>query len=448
MAKIIIVWGLWGPYHCRRLESLRRLGQASGQEVVGVSLFSGSRVNGRWRPEQLPAGVVHANFGPDETRLPIKHIGSLLSLPRRLQAEVALLPAYHHWSLLLNAGARLAGARVVMMNETHAGTARATGLKATFKQQVVARFHAALVGGQPQRRYFASLGLPTEKIFTGYDAVDNDYFAHQAAEVRRRDSEFRNQYDLPDHFFLSLGRFVAKKNLGVLIRAYRRFLEANPQAQTHLVMVGSGEEDASLRALCAELRLPVYEKSDLHNRDGEAVERQLPIVNETPGVHFYGFRQIDENPIFYGLADAFILPSLYEEWGLVVNEAMACGLPVIVSETAGCAEDLLVPDRLAIPPESPAELRMHLVHLTGRIRQNGFLFNPASVHQLAKALLVLEAAPAIRENMGQASRRIVEDFSCENFAVNALRAAEAALGGPQLKVNEHESSLGHQPLKV
>ena len=58
-------------------------------------------------------------------------------------------------------------------------------------------------------------------------------------------------------------------------------------------------------------------------------------------VFYYGFRQIEENPVFYALAEAFVLPSLKEEWGLVVNEAMAAGLPVIVSHTAGCAEDLV-----------------------------------------------------------------------------------------------------------
>lgn len=83
---------------------------------------------------------------------------------------------------------------------------------------------------------------------------------------------------------------------------------------------------------------------------GQAVDRSSETRDSLPAtrdeencgtVFFYGFRQIEENPVFYALAEAFILPSLKEEWGLVVNEAMACSLPVIVSRTAGCAEDLL-----------------------------------------------------------------------------------------------------------
>ena len=152
--------------------------------------------------------------------------------------------------------------------------------------------------------------------------------------------------------------------------------------------------------------------------------------DDAPGVHFCGFRQVAENPVFYALADAFVLPSLHEEWGLVVNEAMACGLPVIVSETAGCAEDLLSPQKLVAPHGLSADLRARLLQLNGGIRQNGFLFNPKSVESLANALIILEASPEIRKKMGQASRQVIERFSCENFAANALLAANAALESP------------------
>jgi glycosyltransferase involved in cell wall biosynthesis len=188
-------------------------------------------------------------------------------------------------------------------------------------------------------------------------------------------------------------------------------------------MVGSGEEEAKLRALCQELNLPVYDKTALANGSSSAGSKP-----ELPGVHFYGFRQIEENPVFYALADAFILPSLWEEWGLVVNEAMASGLPVVVSETAGCAEDLLVPGRLTLPQELPMDLRVRLVPLREHIRQNGFTFDPTSVQSLANAMILLEAIPEIREDMAKASQQIVERFSCENFATNALLAAQTALG--------------------
>ncbi len=86
--------------------------------------------------------------------------------------------------LALLAAAKSLGLRAVMMNESHAGTQRATGWKRWIKCQIVKQFDAALVGGEPHKRHFAGLSIPADKIFTGYDAVDNAYFAARAEEIR------------------------------------------------------------------------------------------------------------------------------------------------------------------------------------------------------------------------------------------------------------------------
>jgi glycosyltransferase involved in cell wall biosynthesis len=313
--------------------------------------------------------------------------------------------------------AKSLGVRVVMMNESHAGTARSGQLGTWIKRRLVAMFKSALVGGQPQKRYFSSLGLPPEKIVTGYDAVDNDYFAGKTAEAKAQAPALRAQYGLPEHYFLNLGRFVAKKNLETLIRAYRLFLDSSKRKETHLVLVGSGEEEGKLRQLCDEVGLPKYD----HPPGGSS-----PTASNAPGVHFYGFRQIEENPVFYGLADAFILPSLYEEWGLVVNEAMACGLPVIVTQTAGCAEDLLEP---GFPGETlnGEAAAIQKLRLVSQVRRNGFVFDPETAEELSRILSCLAENPKMRAVMGGESRRIVEKFSCQNFARNAIRAARLAI---------------------
>jgi glycosyltransferase involved in cell wall biosynthesis len=169
------------------------------------------------------------------------------------------------------------------------------------------------------------------------------------------------------------------------------------------------------------------------------------------------------------------LPSLKEEWGLVVNEAMAAGLPVIVSRTAGCAEDLLPEatasrsSQLAVDSrqqEADARAGRSMEHGAGgsiqfgedktnngckpltddslEERSNGFAFDPTSSDALSEALrriadplnVAYGPSPAIRPTvqrstvsaaaMGRRSREIVAKFSCENFAKQALRAAEAA----------------------
>jgi glycosyltransferase involved in cell wall biosynthesis len=255
-------------------------------------------------------------------------------------------------------------------------------------------------------------------IFVGYDTVDNAYFARRAAETRARDAELRRRYDLPSRYFLSLGRFLRKKNLGTLIRAYRRFLDSAPQTTTHLVMVGAGQEETNLRMLCDELRLPVYNKMAATIDVEESNTANCP-----PGVHFYGFRQIEENPIFYALSDAFILPSALEEWGLVINEALSCSLPVVVSETVGCADDLLPKGY----PPGAEELTDADPQLARSVRKSGFVFDPTAGAALTNALLALDRDPALRQAMGKAGRLIVEEFSCEKFARSALLAASTAL---------------------
>jgi glycosyltransferase involved in cell wall biosynthesis len=431
MKNLGILWGQYGPYHLARVAALK---QQAGLESVHAMELAENTGTYEWK-RSATTDLITLCPGGVATSLPFRQV--FQNCRRKfaeLKLEVCFLPSYApQQPLAALLAAKSLGIRTVMMNETHAGTAKARGIGAQIKRRLVGLFDAALVGGQPQKRYFTALGLRPEKIFTGYDAVDNDHFARRAAEVRSEEAEVRRRYELPEHYFLSLGRFVAKKNLPTLMHAYRKFLATGQNSQTHLVLVGSGEEEVKLRALCRELKLPVYDKTKAQAEGGKresafAALRRDKSGKVAPGVHFYGFRQIEENPVFYALAEAFILPSLWEEWGLVVNEAMACGLPVVVSETAGCAEDLLEPGRLAVPIPLSAEVNGRLTRLAGRLRQNGFVFNPAAAGSLADVMLALEAAPALREIMGRASRRIVEKFSCANFARNAGLAAQAALG--------------------
>jgi peptidoglycan/LPS O-acetylase OafA/YrhL/glycosyltransferase involved in cell wall biosynthesis len=417
-----ILWAQYGPYHHARVAAFKKL--AGPENVHAMEVGSKTAVYA-WNASAATVELITLCPGAVAEQASFWRVfRNARRIFSDLKLEVCILPSY--WPMQPMAAllaAKSLGIRTVMMNESHAGTARARGLGAWFKRRLVSLFDAALVGGLPQKRYIADMGLEKEKIFTGYDAVDNNYFCRRAAEVRTDALETRAKYGLPEHYFLSLGRLVPKKNLATLLYAYAKVLGSKRDSRTHLVLVGSGEEEPALRNLCRELGLSVYDKTRAGKENGKSESE-----DGSPGVHFYGFRQIEENPLFYGLADVFILPSLYEEWGLVVNEAMASGLPVVVSETAGCAEDLLRPGRPELPDLRSADAVTEWGRLSGLVRRNGFVFDPESSDALAAILTALASSRPLREVMGRNSLIIIEDYSCEVFARNALLAVQAATG--------------------
>ena len=123
-----------------------------------------------------------------------------------------------------------------------------------------------------------------------------------------------------------------------------------------------------------------------------------------------GFKQYDELPAYYARAGAFIHASTTEQWGLVVNEAMASGLPVLVSNRCGCAADLV------------------------REGENGWTFDPTSDDQMADLMLRIASDEKARVQMGAKSREIIAEWGPERFASGVKAAVDAALAAPKKKV--------------
>src|SRR5439155_1222181 len=128
----------------------------------------------------------------------------------------------------------------VIMSESTAWDENRLAWKERIKRRVVSLFSAALAGGAPQRDYLVQLGLQSERVFLGYDAVDNDYFSRKCEEIRDRGPDIRQQYGLPEKYFLASARFVEKKNLSRLLQAYARYREQNIECFWHLVLLGDG----------------------------------------------------------------------------------------------------------------------------------------------------------------------------------------------------------------
>ncbi|MFM6171556.1 MAG: hypothetical protein ACKPB4_05370 [Sphaerospermopsis kisseleviana] len=192
---LAICFGQFGPYHHARVAALqgaaqRRDDKTTGQradmwKVIPVQIAADSTTYEWSEGGRRCDGLLTLCEGIEEAASPLDVFLKARKLFRDERVEAAFLPSYspaRYFALF--AAAKSLGIRTVMMNESHAGTEQATGWRRWIKRQIVKRFDAALVGGEPHKRHFASLGIPAEKIFTGYDAVDGDFFAARADEIR------------------------------------------------------------------------------------------------------------------------------------------------------------------------------------------------------------------------------------------------------------------------
>jgi glycosyltransferase involved in cell wall biosynthesis len=246
----------------------------------------------------------------------------------------------------------------------------------------VRKFSAALVGGRIHADYASSLGIPRERIFTGYDAVDNLHFRRMADMAMTEREVIRKRHPvIPQRpYFMAVLRLIPRKNISRLIDAYAIYRGKTMMGDPwDLVICGNGQEKA---VLAEKVRRMGFEET----------------------IHFPGFISYQEIGFWYGLAEAFVHPALVEQWGLVVNEACAAGLSILCSATVGARYDLVIEG------------------------ENGFLFDPHNVEAMADSLSKMHGAGAAkRRTMGAKSRQIVESCSPEVFAASFVSAASAAL---------------------
>jgi glycosyltransferase involved in cell wall biosynthesis len=165
--------------------------------------------------------------------------------------------------------------------------------------------------------------------------VDNNRFGDQADRLRAERIAVRNKWRIPPDAYCVLfcGKFIPKKRPLDLVRAVERLnASLTPGTAVHLLFVGSGELGATLRRECS-VKFDTEKGSSYDNCDAHR-----------PNASFVGFLNQTKVASAYIAADLLVLPSgCGETWGLVVNEAMACGTPAVVSDQCGCAEDLVAP---------------------------------------------------------------------------------------------------------
>jgi glycosyltransferase involved in cell wall biosynthesis len=234
---------------------------------------------------------------------------------------------------------------------------------------------AFVVPGKSSLQYLKELGIGEERIFIAPNAVDVELFEGLTEAARHDELEVRARHSLPSRYFLCVGRLVRSKGVFELLDAYAQ-LSDEIRAEVGLVFVGDGADRSEL------------------------MEQASRMASAT--IRFPGFVHREGLPEFYSFADALVFPTHSDTWGLVVNEAMSCGLPVIVSSVAGCAADLV------------------------QDGWNGFVVRPCDPSRLADAMKRLACDSELRMEMGSRSAQRVEAFSPAAWAEGLVRVVESA----------------------
>jgi len=237
-----------------------------------------------------------------------------------------------------------------------------TGLRRLFLRWVYRHVDVALYVGENNRAYFEAHGLSDEQLTWVPHAVENQRFKN-VPDAGRKALQWRRELGIPDDAVVILfaGKFESKKAPDTLLDA---FLKCD-NTKAHLALAGSGPMEEELR--------------------GRAGGR--------PEVHFLGFQNQSRMPVVYRLGDVFVLPSRGpgETWGLAVNEAMACGRPVVVSDRVGCAPDLVG-------------------------RETGFVVPAGDTGALRRRLETLVDDKELRCRMGRKAQAQIKDWSIRQAA--------------------------------
>jgi len=322
-----------------------------------------------WRlADSVTGGIGKGYFG-----LRVKHARSEVMSSK---PDAILVTGWQHCGMLQCLRAAVGSGKPVLVR------AESNGLKPLgYWQKLKARLGLAGVDlflpiGKANKLFYRKIGLKRRIGQQVPYFVDNQYFNNGIHALRGKQHYLRQQFGIPEEAvcFVFSGKLLEKKRPLQALEALREMVSGLPKNAVHLLVVGSGALEATLQRYASQHALPVS---------------------------FTGFLNQSEMPSAYAASDCLLLPSDYgETWGLVVNEAMACGLPAIVSDRVGCGPDL--------------------VHEG----QTGFSFPFGNVRELARVMQgFLSLSLGERKLLGENARRmVVENYSIELAANNTIEA--------------------------
>jgi glycosyltransferase involved in cell wall biosynthesis len=349
-----LLWSQFGAYHTDRCEAVGR--QLAGRaEVLAVEVATHSDTYG-WDASGALAHAEKLTLFPNKNydRLSAWQRFSAMWRVLRTCNTVFLGISYSQSDVIaLSWLLRLTGTKLVMMSDSKFDDGARDSRFEFFKSLLLSPYRGAIVAGARQVEYFHFLRFHKRPKLVGYDTVSVERIRAEAAQSDAAPLPFE-QRD-----FLYLGRFVAKKRVVPLVEAYAAYVERAGAGARRLVLAGDGPEEPAIRAAVARLGL-------------------------ADRVIFTGFLQGAAVAQAMDRALALLIVSTGEQWGLVVNEALALGLPVIANAQVGATDSLV------------------------RNLVNGYIVHAAEQETLVSAMLHMAESREDWDRMVQASHRLAE----------------------------------------
>ncbi len=375
---VAVIWIDWYAYHIARFRAI--VNECSELEIRGIELVGRAGVHrGLEFRQDDREGLRVETLLPEESWHGAGQLRIALATWKKLSEidpSVVLVPGYYNAPALAAAlWARLHRRRTVLMTESTEQDHNRTQWKEHAKSLLIrSLFGWAIAGGRPHLRYLEKLGFPMNRVGRFYNVVDNQFFVSRTDRLRR--DKGAADFGLPDTYFLYVGRLAEEKNILGLLSAYASYRHEG--GTWSLVVAGDGPQGAEARRYSEDLGIAA-------------------------SVRWMGMQSSGELVILYAFASCFVLPSIREPWGLVVNEALASGIPVLVSDRCGCASDLVQPGH------------------------NGFMFDPSTPEALKQELWKMDAlSDQQRRSMAIACRDLVSRYSPGAWAKEVQRIALAA----------------------
>ncbi|MEO0841441.1 MAG: glycosyltransferase [Cyanobacteria bacterium J06643_5] len=289
------------------------------------------------------------------------------------QADVIICGGWHHFThWLAFIYARMTKTPLLIWSESTLKDERSSSnIKRKLKTWIVNQADGYIVPGKAQTKYLLDLGAREDKIYIAPNAVDSDFFTKQAQYYRQQKAIWKDKLGINGCVILYVGRLIDEKGIPELLEAFTK-LSGNKQVT--LVIVGDGSQGTEYHSYTQQHKLD--------------------------NVVFAGFQPQSALPQYYGIADIFVFPTRSDPWGLVLNEAMAGGLPVVCSDAAGAVDDLVVNGK------------------------NGYLVPVGDVEKLSETLQILVEDESLRQKMGLYSQKIIADYTPQKMALGLKEAIQ------------------------